>query len=165
MTASPSLVAPSEGHWSVPTELERNHAPCHCRGRHVHLRAGHAAPCAGSRPRAYSNSPVGLNFVLAGYGYASGTVLTDPSLPLETSATKRMSASSVSPRPSARLAKPGSLASSCPTHQSPRKGLVLGSATCPVHVDGFADTAFRLSMNFVGAPALTAAESRTTVRI
>lgn len=34
-------------------------------------------------PRAYSNSPVGLNFVVAGYGYASGTVLTDPSLPLE----------------------------------------------------------------------------------
>ena len=34
-------------------------------------------------PRAYSNSPIGLNFVIAGYGYASGTVLTDPSLPLE----------------------------------------------------------------------------------
>ena len=34
-------------------------------------------------PRAYSNSPVGLNFVIAGYGYGSGTVLTDPSLPLE----------------------------------------------------------------------------------
>jgi len=34
-------------------------------------------------PRAYSNSPVGLNFVVAGYGYASGTMLTDPSLPLE----------------------------------------------------------------------------------
>jgi hypothetical protein len=29
-------------------------------------------------PRAYSNSPIGLNFVIAGYGYASGTVLTDP---------------------------------------------------------------------------------------
>ena len=34
-------------------------------------------------PRAYSNSPIGLNFVIAGYGHASGTVLTDPSLPLE----------------------------------------------------------------------------------
>ena len=34
-------------------------------------------------PRAYSNSPVGLNFVIAGYGHASGTVLTDPALPLE----------------------------------------------------------------------------------
>jgi hypothetical protein len=34
-------------------------------------------------PRAYSNSPVGTNFVILGYGYASGTVLTDPSLPIE----------------------------------------------------------------------------------
>src|SRR4030095_3585673 len=34
-------------------------------------------------PRAYSNSPVGLNFVIAGYGYAAGTVLTDPFVTLE----------------------------------------------------------------------------------
>ena len=34
-------------------------------------------------PRAYSNSPIGLNFVIVGYSYASGTVLSDPSLPLE----------------------------------------------------------------------------------
>jgi hypothetical protein len=31
-------------------------------------------------PRTYSNSPIGLNFVIAGYGYASGTVLTDPAI-------------------------------------------------------------------------------------
>jgi hypothetical protein len=34
-------------------------------------------------PRAYSNSPIGLNFAIAGYAYAKGEVLTDPSLPLE----------------------------------------------------------------------------------
>ena len=34
-------------------------------------------------PRAYSNSPIGLNFAIAGYAYAKGDVLTDPSLPLE----------------------------------------------------------------------------------
>ncbi len=34
-------------------------------------------------PRAYSNSPTGLNFVLLGYGYTTGSVLTDPSLPIE----------------------------------------------------------------------------------
>src|SRR4051812_30217865 len=34
-------------------------------------------------PRAYSNSPTGLNFAIAGYGYAKGSVLTDPALPLE----------------------------------------------------------------------------------
>jgi hypothetical protein len=31
-------------------------------------------------PRAYSNSPTGLSFLIAGYTYAEGSVLTDPSL-------------------------------------------------------------------------------------
>ena len=34
-------------------------------------------------PRAFVNTPVGLNFLLAGYGYAAGGVATDPSLPLQ----------------------------------------------------------------------------------
>ena len=34
-------------------------------------------------PRAYTNIPVGLNFILAGYGYSEGEVATDPTLPLE----------------------------------------------------------------------------------
>ena len=33
-------------------------------------------------PRAYSNS-TGLNFAIVGYGYAKGSVLIDPSLPLD----------------------------------------------------------------------------------
>src|SRR6188472_2619627 len=34
-------------------------------------------------PRAYSNSPTGLNFLIAGYGYATGSVMTDPAVPLD----------------------------------------------------------------------------------
>src|SRR5262245_9169654 len=34
-------------------------------------------------PRAYSNVPVGLNFLIAGYTYSSGGLATDPSLPLD----------------------------------------------------------------------------------
>ena len=34
-------------------------------------------------PRAYANTPVGLNFLLAGYTYSRGGVATDPSLPLQ----------------------------------------------------------------------------------
>ena len=34
-------------------------------------------------PRTYSNIPVGLNFLIAGYGYSVGGVVTDPSFPLE----------------------------------------------------------------------------------
>jgi hypothetical protein len=34
-------------------------------------------------PRAYTNLPVGLNFVVAGYSYSTGGVLFDPAIPLE----------------------------------------------------------------------------------
>ena len=34
-------------------------------------------------PRSYTNTPIGLNFLLTGYAYQTGDVATDPSLPLE----------------------------------------------------------------------------------
>src|SRR4029450_9005464 len=34
-------------------------------------------------PRAYANTPVGLNFLIAGYAYSSGGVATDPALPVQ----------------------------------------------------------------------------------
>ena len=34
-------------------------------------------------PRAYTNIPVGLNFILAGYAYTAGGVVFDPVVPLE----------------------------------------------------------------------------------
>jgi hypothetical protein len=33
-------------------------------------------------PLSYTNSPIGLNFLIVGYGYQTGNVLVDPSLPL-----------------------------------------------------------------------------------
>ena len=34
-------------------------------------------------PRAYSNAPVGLNFLLAGYSYSQGDLSLDPSIPIQ----------------------------------------------------------------------------------
>lgn len=34
-------------------------------------------------PRTYANTPVGLNFVAVGYGYATGAIFMDPVLPVE----------------------------------------------------------------------------------
>src|SRR5712671_4519613 len=45
--------------------------------------AGSGASAQDLEPRAYVNTPVGLNFLLAGYGYAAGGVATDPALPLQ----------------------------------------------------------------------------------
>src|SRR5688500_12824730 len=34
-------------------------------------------------PRAYTNSPTGLNFAIGGYTYSKGSVQTDPALPVD----------------------------------------------------------------------------------
>ena len=33
-------------------------------------------------PRTYSNAPPNVNFILLGYGYSTGNILVDPSLPV-----------------------------------------------------------------------------------
>ena len=108
-------------------------------------------------PRAYSNSPVGLNFVIAGYGYASGTVLTDPSLPLENVSNETHVGVLGFATTFGAFGQTGQFGLIVPYASIAAKGLVFGLPHAR-YVDGFADTAFRLSMNFVGAPALTAAE-------
>ena len=43
------------------------------------------ALCAGAQdmePRAYSNTPIGMNFLIVGYGYTDGGLYFDPSLPI-----------------------------------------------------------------------------------
>jgi hypothetical protein len=44
---------------------------------------GSSAQAQDLEPRAYANTPVGLNFLIAGYGYSEGGVATDPLLPLQ----------------------------------------------------------------------------------
>ena len=108
-------------------------------------------------PRAYSNSPVGLNFVIAGYGYGSGTVLTDPALPLENVSNESHVGVLGFATTFGAFGQTGQFGLIVPYASIAAKGLVFGLPHTR-DVDGFADTAFRLSMNFVGAPALTAAE-------
>ena len=40
------------------------------------------APAQDLEPRAYVNTPVGLNFLLAGYAYSTGGIAADPALPI-----------------------------------------------------------------------------------
>lgn len=40
------------------------------------------APAQEIEPRAFSNIPIGVEFLIAGYGYAEGGLVTDPALPL-----------------------------------------------------------------------------------
>ncbi len=108
-------------------------------------------------PRAYSNAPIGLNFLIAGYTYTSGGVAVDPTVPLTNADVKVNSATFAYARSIDVLG------------QSAKFDVVLpyawlsGSAELAGQphqreVSGLGDPRFHLSVNFYGAPALSLKE-------
>jgi hypothetical protein len=104
-------------------------------------------------PRAYTNIPVGVNFLVAGYTYSSGGVLFDPAVPLD-NAHINIHGSVFA---YARSIKVGRM--------SGKVDMILpyawlsGTADfqgqpASREVSGFADPRVRMSVNFIGAPAL-----------
>jgi hypothetical protein len=131
---------------------------------HSHRRSLLDARAQDLEPRAYSNSPTGLSFAIVGYGYAKGSVLTDPSLPLDNVSNESHVAVFAYATTLNVLGKSAKFDVIVPYVWLTAKGV----AFCLPHqryVTGFADPAFRFSMNFIGAPALTAAEFGTTGKI
>jgi hypothetical protein len=108
-------------------------------------------------PRAYSNAPVGVNFLIAGYAYTRGGVAFGPSLPIT---NPNLNTSSAVVAYATVLDLWGMSAKFDAT--VPYTWLS-GSAdyrgqTETRNVNGFANSTYRLSVNFYGAPALTAKE-------
>lgn len=104
-------------------------------------------------PRAYANAPLGINVLAVGYGYNTGNVLTDPSLPIEDfvinthilavnyihsfSLSKKLARVQVS-LPTANMQG----------HVTQNGELITGTRT------GFADMRIRFGVNLTGSPAL-----------
>jgi hypothetical protein len=108
-------------------------------------------------PRAYANTPIGLNFVLSAYTYQDGGASPDPTVPL-TDASAHMSGATIAYARSFDL-----------LGNSAKFDIVLpyawfsGSAKYAGQlyerdVSGLGDPRFRVSVNFYGAPALTMKE-------
>jgi hypothetical protein len=110
-------------------------------------------------PRTYSNTPVGLNFAVAGYGYSEGGVAMDPTVPLE----------------NAQLSIHGTTLAYARTFpvagQSAKFDVAvpyawlsgtadLAGAPVERKVSGLGDPRMRFSVNLFGAPARTLQESR-----
>ena len=108
-------------------------------------------------PRAYSNSPTGLNFAIAGYAYLKGSVLTDPSLPLENVSNEAHIGVFAYATTLNVLGKSAKFDMIVSYTSLAAEGLVFGQPHARF-VNGFADPAFRFSMIFIGAPALTVAQ-------
>jgi hypothetical protein len=108
-------------------------------------------------PRAYSNAPVGINFALASYGFADGSVVVDPSVPLE-NANLQIHATGL-----AYVRTLGLWGLSTKANVIVPFAWLSGTAEFagePVQreVSGFGDLGLRVSVNLFGAPAFSPRE-------
>jgi hypothetical protein len=108
-------------------------------------------------PRAYSNAPVGVNFLIAGYAYTSGGVAFGPSLPITDPQLHTSNAVVAYARTLDLWGMSGKFDATLPYTWLSGTADFRGQ-TVPRTVDGFANPALRLSINFFGAPALTLKE-------
>jgi hypothetical protein len=110
-------------------------------------------------PRAFSNAPIGVNFLIAGYGYTRGGLAFDSSVPVTDPQLETSSAVLGYARVLDLWGQSGKVDVIVP--YSWLSGTA-ESAGQPIEriVDGFADPRFRLSANLLGAPALTLEEFR-----
>jgi hypothetical protein len=108
-------------------------------------------------PRAYSNAPVGVNFLIAGYAYTEGAVPFDASLPVKNAQLTTSSGVLAYARVLDLGGMSGKFDAIVPYTMLSGTAEVSGQPT-ERNVDGFADPRFRLSVNLYGAPALTLKE-------
>ena len=105
-------------------------------------------------PRAYVNTPIGLNFVALGYQYSEGALVFDPALPVTDANAK------------VNMAFLGYVHTLAVAGQSAKVGLVLPVAGLDAtgyvedafrtrNDSGLADPSFYFALNLLGAPALS----------
>jgi len=108
-------------------------------------------------PRAYTNTPVGLNFLIAGYAYSSGGVATDPSVPVKDAHLHIHSAFLAYARSLNVWGTSGKVDAVLPYAWLSGSAEVVGQPR-EREVSGFADPRLRFSVNLYGAPALSVEE-------
>jgi len=108
-------------------------------------------------PRAYSPSPVGVNFVLAGFARSTGEVLTDPSLPIQDIEADLNAGLAGYGRTFGILGHQASILVAVPYIWGDISGNVFEEARS-VTRSGLGDTKLRLSVNLIGGEALTPKE-------
>jgi hypothetical protein len=108
-------------------------------------------------PRAYSNAPAGMNFLIAGYSYSQGGLSTDPTLPIQNAHLDINSGLLAFAHTLDVLGRSGKFDVIMPYSQLSGSALVSGQQL-ERNVSGLNDPRFRLSVNLIGAPALSRQE-------
>ena len=120
-----------------------------------------AAPAIGQQlePRAYSNVPIGLNFLIAGYTYSSGGLATNPAQKLENADLDTHAPFVAYAHAFDAWGKSAKfdavLGAACLSGSAEVDGTPVSRDVC-----GGLDPAFRVTVNLYGAPALTLPEFR-----
>ena len=108
-------------------------------------------------PRAYANAPIGVNFLIAGYAYTKGGVVFGPSLPITNPDLNTSNAVIAYARVLDLWGMSAKFDATVPYQWLSGTAEFRGQ-TVPRDVNGFGNSAFRLSVNLYGAPALTLKE-------
>ena len=108
-------------------------------------------------PRAYSNAPVGVNFLIVGYAITEGAVPFDGALPIKNAQLKTSSPVLAYARVLDLWGVTGKFDAIVPYSMLSGTAELLGNSV-ERNIDGFADPKFRLSANLYGSPALTLKE-------
>ena len=108
-------------------------------------------------PRAYSNVPVGMNFLVVAYAHATGGYATDPSLPLENADLRTDAVLLGYARSIGMAGGSGKLDVVLPYVWLEGTADLVGTPQ-QRRVAGFGDARVRISWNFIGAPALSLGE-------
>src|SRR5258705_4262589 len=121
---------------------------------------GHRAHAQSLEPRSYANTPVGINFLLLGYGHTEGEVGFDESTPVK-DARVRIDAGVLAYARSLDVwGLSGKVLAVLPFAEASGSATVKGQGR-DRDVFGLADPLLRISVNFFGAPALSLDEYAT----
>ena len=104
-------------------------------------------------PRALTNVPVGMNFVLVNYSYAQGNILLDPAIPIEDLNAKLHTVVGAYLRSIKIFGLAGKVDVVLPWASGDWTGKLSGIDSSR-SVSGMGDARIRLSVNYLGAPAL-----------
>jgi hypothetical protein len=121
------------------------------------LAAATGAQAQDAEPRLYSNTPVGLNFLIAGYIYSQGKLAFDPSLPIADAQFRAHTGAVAYVRSFDLFGLSAKADVIVPFSGFSADGLVAGRFQ-ERNITGLGDPRFRVSVNLFGAPALSLKE-------
>jgi hypothetical protein len=119
------------------------------------LAAAGSARAQSFDPRSFVNTPVGINFVSGGYGYSTGNVLFDPAIPLTNADLTIQGPSGGYARAIDAWGLSGKADAALGWACANGTADVIGGGRKSRQVCGLTDPTMHVSVNLLGAPALT----------